>query len=138
MANLSITAADVAPVRVDEADLFTGPAAEAITAGQYVRLNTTTGYVELGNGSSTAEARAGGIAIKSAAVAGEPVSYVTQGLVSLGNALGGLAYGADVYLSDTDGTLADAAGTVSRIVGTVHPAYGSTSGVDKLLRVRLP
>ena len=48
MATLSVTAADVALVQVIEK--FTGPAAEAIAAGQYVRLDTSTGKIALGNG----------------------------------------------------------------------------------------
>ena len=39
MANLTITV--IRPVEVREK--FTGPAGEAVVAGQYVRLNTTTG-----------------------------------------------------------------------------------------------
>src|ERR671934_2075848 len=101
MANLTITASKVAPVRIDEH--FTGPAAEAITAGQYVRLNTTNGKVEKGNASSAAEARAGGIAVEGAAAAGYPVTAVRRGLVDLGTALDGLGYDADVFLSATDG-----------------------------------
>lgn len=133
MSTLSVTAADVKAVRIDE-DLC-GPAAETITAGQYVRLNTTTGKVELGNGTNAAEARAGGIAVNGA-VAGETVRMVRKGVLDMGDALGGLTYDDDVYLSDTDGTLADAAGTVSLIVGTVIPGWIATTP-DKLLRVDL-
>lgn len=132
MTNLTITATDVAPILTIEQ--FTGPSAEAINAGQYARLNTTTGKIELGNASSVAEARDGGIAITTAEVAGQPVTVVRQGIVDLGAALDSLAYDADVYLSDTDGTLADAAGTVAKRVGTVVPAWGQTTA-DKALRV---
>ena len=133
MANLGITASDVAPVEVIEQ--FTGPAAESINAGQYVRYNVTTGKIELGNATTAAEARSGGIAITSAG-AGETVTAVRKGIVDVGDALTALAYDADVYLSDTDGTLADAAGTVSKIVGTVVPVWGYTTA-DKALRVDL-
>jgi len=133
MANLSITASAAALVEAYEK--HTGPAAENIAAGQYVRLSTSNGKVELGNASTAAEARSGGIAINSAR-AGMPVTFVRRGVVDLGNALGGLAYDADVYLSDTDGTLATTAGTVSKIVGTVVPGHGHTTA-DKLLRVAL-
>ena len=131
MTDLVITA--VRPVHV--IDQFTGPVAEAITIGQYVRYNVTTGKVELGKGTTAAEARKGGIAVQSAA-AGEKVTAVRKGIVDVGNALSALTYDDDVYLSDTDGTLADAAGTVSLIVGTVVPAWGATTA-DKLLRVDL-
>lgn len=132
MTNLSITADDVAPVKVIEQ--MTCPAGEAITAGQYVRLDTTTGKFTKGNGSSAGEARLGGIALNSAA-AGETVTAVLYGIVDLGDALAALTYDDDVYLSDTDGTLADAAGTVGVYVGTVVPGFGVTTP-DKLLRVK--
>lgn len=135
MAALTITAANVAEVKSIEK--FSGPAAEAITAGQYVRFNTTNGKVELGNGSSAAEARKGGIAINSAA-AGETVTAVRKGIVDLGNALGDATYDDDVYVSDTDGalTLASGESTTTTIIGTVVPGWGYTTA-DKLLRVDL-
>lgn len=132
MATLNVVAADVAPVRVTEQ--FTGPTAEIITAGQFVRFSTTTGLFELGNGLSAAEGRRGGIAIDGAPVAGQTITVVTDGIVSLGNALGGLTYDDDVFLSNTDGVLGDAAGSTSYIVGVVVPAFGSLTP-DKLLKV---
>lgn len=135
MANLTVVAADVALVQFDGPEcLFTGPANEAITAGQYVRFNTTNGRIELGNGSSAGESRDGGIALETA-TAGATVTAVRRGIVDLGDALDALAYDADVFLSDTDGTLADAAGTVSKVIGTVVPAFGATTA-DKLLRLK--
>lgn len=133
MGNLSITAADVLPVDVKEQ--FTGPAAEAIAAGQYVRYATASGKIELGNGTDAAEARKGGIALCSVAV-GERVTAVKKGIIDVGEALAGLAWDADVYLSDTDGTLATTNGTVTLVVGTVVPGWANTSA-DKLLRVEL-
>ena len=131
MALLTITSA--APVRVIEQ--ITGPVGEAITKGQYVRLNPTTGKIELGNGTTTAEAKRGGIALESV-VAGQSVTAIVSGLVDVGEGLVGLNFGVDVFLSDTDGTLADAAGTVSRIVGRVWPAWGATTA-DRILKVEL-
>lgn len=134
MANLSITASRVAPVRVIEK--ITAPAAEAITAGQYVRLDTTTGQLTPGNGTSAGEARRGGIAVETANAAGVTITAVRKGLVDIGDAMSAMAYDADVFLSDTDGTLATTAGTTSLVVGTVVPAFGATTA-DKLLRVDL-
>jgi len=105
MANLTVVATAVALVEVTEK--FTGPAAEAIDAGQYCRINTTNGKVELGNASSEAEARKGGLAVISAA-AGMTVTMLRKGVIDLGDALDALDYDADVYLSATDGLLADA------------------------------
>lgn len=117
---------------------FTGPAAETITAGQYVRLNTTTGFVELGNATTPAEGRPGGFALNSA-TAGMPVTVVRQGLMDLGDILGALTYDDDVYLSDTDGRLADVQGVEDLIVGTVVTSFGHATAAspDKLLRVNL-
>jgi hypothetical protein len=133
MTDLSITTCT--PVRVIEQ--YTGPAAEAIAVGQYVRFNVTSGTIELGKGTTSAEARSGGIAIKAALAAGDTVTFVRKGVLDVGNALSALTYDDDVFLSDTDGTLADAAGTVSKIVATVVPGYAVTTTYDKLLRVDL-
>lgn len=134
MGDLSITATDVSPVEVIEQ--FTGPAAEAINAGTYVRYNVTYGTIEKGKGTETAECRKGGIAITTANAANITITAVRKGVLELGDALGDLAYDADVFLSNTDGVLATSAGSVSTIVGTVVPVWGSTTA-DKALRVDL-
>ena len=128
MATLTISA--IRPVVV--LDQFTGPAVEAITAGQWVRLDPSTGKVALGNASSLAEAAPGGMAL-SAAAAGQVVTVVRAGIVDIGDALSG-NYGADVYLSDTDGVLADATGTKTKVVGRIEPGWANTTA-DKLLRI---
>lgn len=133
MADLVIVAARVAPVQVREQT--TAPAAEALTAGQYARLDTATGKLTKGNGSSAGEARSGGIVLNTVA-AGETATIVRKGIVDLGDALNALAWDADVFLSNTDGTLGTTAGTVSKVVGTVVPGWGNTTA-DKLLRVEL-
>lgn len=137
MTNLTITDTDVAPVEVRET--FSGYAAEAINAGQYVRRATADGDIELGNGTTAAEARSGGIALKTVA-AGEPLTALRKGSLDLGAALDALTWDDDVFLSDTDGTLADVAGTVSKIVGTVELGMGQGGpGVTrkKILRIDL-
>lgn len=133
MTDLTITTCT--PVKVIEQ--FTGPAAQAITVGQYVRINVTNGTIELGNGTTAAEARRGGIAVKAALQAGDTITAVRKGWLDIGNAATALTYDDDVFLSNTDGTLADTAGTVSLIVGTIMPAFAVTTTYDKLLRVDL-
>ena len=128
MATLTISA--IRPVVV--LDQFTGPAVEAITAGQWVRLDPSTGKVALGNATTLAEAAPGGMAL-SAAAAGQVVTVVRAGIVDTGDALSG-NYGADVYLSDTDGVLADATGTKTKVVGRIEPGWANTTA-DKLLRI---
>lgn len=127
MADLTITKCD----QVQVVQQFTGPAAEVITEGQRCRFDATTGQITLGNGTNATEAKAGGIAVHAAA-AGMPVTIINRGIVDVGEGLVGLAYGALVYVSDTDGTFADAAGTVSVIAGQVIPGFGNTTA-DKLL-----
>lgn len=112
------------------------PSGEAFTEGQYVRINTTTGKWEFGNATTSGEVgNIRGIAISRGAVAAA-VTVIKEGILDMGEALASLAYGATVYLSDTDGTLADAAGTVSTVVGYVFPLWGATTP-DKVLYVKL-
>ncbi len=129
MANLTITKAEAVQV----VQQFTGPAVEAIAAGQRCRLDPTTGKIALGNGTTAAEVKRGGIATHAAAV-GEAVTIINQGIVDVGEALAALDFGADVYVSDTDGTFSTAAGdsTVDVIVGMVVPGWGHTVA-DRLL-----
>jgi hypothetical protein len=120
---------------VESLEQMTLPAVEAIVAGQSVRIDTSTGKFTKANGTTAAEKRAYGMALKTVA-AGQPVTAVRKGVVD-GYDLSGLAYDADVYLSDTDGMPADAAGTVERKIAKVIPAFATTLGTaaDKLLRV---
>lgn len=134
MADLVITKARL--VKGDDEHQLTLPAGVAITAGQYVRPDGVSGKWALGNAALAANIGDGFVALNSAA-AGEPVTAVKGPcVVDVGEALAALAYGADVFLSNTPGTLADVAGTVSAKVGNVMPAWGATTP-DKLLRVSL-
>ena len=129
MADLTITKCR----QVQVIQQFTGPAAEAIAVGQRCRFDATTGKIALGNATTAAEIKAGGIATHAAA-AGETLTVINQGLVDVGEALAALSFGADVYVSDTDGTFSTAVGdsTVDLIVGQVVPGWGSPTA-DKLL-----
>ena len=84
MTDLSITSTDVAAVQVIEQ--YTAPAGEALTAGQWARPNPTTGHLELGNGTTAAEALNGGVGLRDAAV-GLETTIVIRGIVALGGAL---------------------------------------------------
>jgi hypothetical protein len=134
MAILTVTAANVRVVRMFE-NLPDGPVNEVVAAGVPVRIETT-GHYTPGNGSSAGEAAVRGIACNSGTLAGATVTVMKRGLLDVGVALDAMAYGAPVYLSNTDGTLDTAAGTVSTIVGYVVPAWGATTA-DKLLLVNL-
>ena len=129
MAELTITKCD----QVQVVQQFTGPAVEAITEGQRCRFDATTGKIALGNGTTAAEVKAGGIATRAAAV-GETLTIINQGIVDVGEALVALAFGDDIYVSDTDGGFSTEVGdsTVDVIVGQVIPGWDNTTA-DKLL-----
>jgi len=135
----AITLSQTARVSVVESiHQMTLPAAENITPGAPVRLDTTSGKFTAANGTTAAEARVWGIAVGNAVIkAGMPVTAIRRGVLD-GYAFT-QAYDAPIYLSDTDATLADAAGTVSTVVGRVIPGTSTTLGTafDKLLSVEL-
>ena len=134
MANIELTTADKVEV-VESFIQATLPAAEAITAGAGVRIDTAGKFTN-GNGTSATENDLYGIAVKTVA-AGETVTAIRKGV--LDGFVFSQAYNAKIYASDTDGRLADAAGTAEKIVGRVIPAWGQTLGnsADKLLFVDL-
>lgn len=136
MANISLVTANKVEV-VESIIQMTLPAAEAITAGAPVRLDTSTGKFTNANGTTTSENRVYGIATKTVA-AGLPVTAIRKGVLD-GYDLSSPAYDAPIYLSDTDGRLGDTAGTVSTVVGRVIPGTATTLGTayDKLLFVDL-
>lgn len=142
MADLVIDATLVRLVRADAEDLFTAPVGEAGTAGQYFRLNTTTGKLEKGNGTSAAELGSlAGVLIESVAtvnLTGTIALLDSNAILDLGEALAALAFDDPVYVSDTDATLASAAAdaTVDRIVGRVIPGWASGGTADKLFALR--
>ena len=129
MAELTITKCD----QVQVVQQFTGPAVETITEGQRCRFDATTGKIALGNGTTAAEVKAGGIATRAAAV-GETLTIINQGIVDVGEALAALSFGDDIYVSDTDGGFSTEVGdsTVDVIVGQVIPGWDNTTA-DKLL-----
>jgi len=135
MTDLTITASAVALVK--EIESVTLPVGEAITAGQVARLTVATGLATKANGTSKAEARAFGVAIRSSRFVNEAVTFLKRGYLDLGAALDAIALDAPIYLSDTDGTLADAPGAIAVPIGRVVPAFGQTTA-DRLLYVDVP
>jgi hypothetical protein len=133
MANIALTTAERIEI-VESIEQATLPAGEAITAGAPVRPNASGQFVN-GNGTTSTEAAIYGIATRTVA-SGEAVTAVAKGVLS-GFDFTSQAYGAPIYVSDTDARLGDAAGTVSVVAGEVIPAWGQPLGTaaDKLLRV---
>lgn len=123
---------------VESIHQMTLPAAEAITPGACVRIDTVNGTFTNANGTTAPEARVWGVATgKKAIPAGWPVTVVRRGV--LDGFTFTQAYDAPIYASDTDGRLGDAGGTVSTPVGRVIPATATLLGTayDKLLSVEL-
>jgi hypothetical protein len=128
MATITVVAAEVAPVVIYEQ--FTLPATEAVTAGQYVRIDVSDGALELGNASSATEVGyRKGIALHAAAV-GDALTVMKRGIIALGStALSSYAFEDPIYLQTT-------AGTVSTVVGRIYPGNANTTP-DFLLWVEL-
>lgn len=118
---------------VEFIDKFDAPSNEVFGI-EAVRYHTD-GTVTPANGTDATEGNFQGIATIESDRVGQAITVVRDGLLDLGNALGDVAIGAPIYLSDTDGQIATSAGTVSVIVGRVVPGWGSLTA-DKLLRVR--
>jgi hypothetical protein len=133
MADLTLTAAQIAPVFPHDAKIYDIIAGVAVTAGQAVRENTS-GKAALcdANAGSGAE-KFYGLALKTKGI-GQGLSVLKEGHV-YGFDLSSLAYGALVYLSDTAGALADTPSTTNSVpVGFVAPL--SDSDVTKVLYIR--
>jgi hypothetical protein len=132
MADIVVAVAGTLRV-VESIEQLTAPAAEAILAGAPVRFHTDGTFTNA-NGSAAGEAGAYGVATDSVA-AGWPVTAIRKGVVD--GYTFSQAYGAPIFLSNTDGTLADAAGTVSVTVGRITPAFAEPLGTaaTKLLSV---
>lgn len=131
MAVISVSAARL----VERIEAFTAIAGENLDAGQVVRF-AADGRVVRASADTAVNAAAVGVAIASA-TPGRAVTVLRHGILDLGDALNGQAYGAQIYLSNTAGALDTAPGTVSVTVGQViaQPASGGT--IQKLLRVHL-
>lgn len=126
MTDLVIAPADVRPVRIADEHFHTAPALEAINAGQYIRLDPSTGKFRLGNATDPTEIGDGYFAGSTAAI-GDPITgYKYPCLFEVGSALSGLNFGDKIFLSATDGAFADAAvGTRERQTVTIT---GSPTG----------
>lgn len=132
MADLTVTAAQVATVFPTKADVVSYVSAAALTAGQPVYVNTSgkAGVADANGAAPINTFR--GIALETVG-AGQPVSVLRRGEL-YGFDLSALAFDAAVYVSDTAGSLADAAGTASLRVGRVQP-LADASTVNKVLFV---
>lgn len=129
MADLTVTAAQVAVVYPDSAKIRAAIAAESITAGQVLFVNTS-GTVELADANAAGEQQTRAMALE-AAGAGQGLSILEEGEV-YGFTLTSQAYDAPIFQSDTAGALADAAGTLTVPVGIVK-ALSNNGTMTKVL-----
>ncbi len=132
MADLTLTATQIAPVFPDEAEIYDMIAGATLTAGQAIRQNTSgkAALADANAGSGAEKFR--GLALRGVG-SGQGVSILKKGHV-YGFDLSGLAYDALIYLSDTAGALADAPSTTNSVpVGRVVPL--SNSDLTKVLYI---
>lgn len=117
MSAIALTAAQIATPYPSKAEIYSLTAAEAITAGQAVYVNSN-GLAALADASGAGTLVDVGIALD-AAGAGQAVSVLYRGFCT-GFTVSGLAVGALAYVSDTAGGLDTAAGSVSSTIGRVR------------------
>ena len=117
MAAVTVTAALVGLVDPLKAKVKTYIAAEAITAGQPVFVDTN-GKVQLADANAAGEYQFRGIALKSVGL-GAALDVLQEGEM-YGATLSG-DYDSLVYVADAVGTLDDGVGTVTIPVGRVAP-----------------
>lgn len=128
MADIALTAAQVAAANPAQAEIDSVIAAESVTAGQIVFIDTA-GKAQLADANAAGEQQARGMVLE-AAGAGEGTSILRRGQV-YGFTLTSQAYDAPIFLSDTVGAMADAAGTMTVPVGVVQGL--SDSDITKVL-----
>lgn len=124
MADIALTAVQVAPVYPLTADIVSVTLAEAVTQGQ-ILYQLTAGTFGIADANASGKQQARGVAL-AAGGAGQTISMLRRG-ECYGFTVSGLNADAIVYLSDTAGALADAAGTMTVNCGriTVVPQSGS-------------
>jgi hypothetical protein len=118
---------------VDWSDKFDAPSSE-VFGFEAVRFHTD-GTVTPANGTDTTENNICGFACIESDRIGQAITVVREGLLDIGNALADVAFGAALYVSDTDGQIATSAGSASMILGRCVPGWGSLTA-DKLLLVK--
>lgn len=132
MSAITVTAAQVAVLYPSKSEIYSLEAAEAITKGQAVYVNSN-GKAALADASAAGTLITVGIALDSVG-AGQALSVLKAGFVA-GATLTGLAYGDAVYISDTAGGLDTAAGTVSKVIGRVAPV-NQAGNIQKALYIQ--
>lgn len=136
MTDVAIVAAQVSPVNETPIETWTLIAGVAITRGQTVAINTTTGLAFVGDASTGVGPNVRGIALNNAG-AGDSLTIMVHGSL-YGFTLTNQAYDAPIYSSNTAGAVADAAGDVSEVIGRVKPMHDAGTTPTKVLYVNIP
>jgi hypothetical protein len=131
MADITVTAAKVGVCDPMKAEIYPFVAAETITAGQAVFVDSN-GKVQLADANASGEQQCAGIALNGGG-AGQAIDVLKKGRV-YGFTLSG-AYWSSAFLSDTVGALGTTAGTMTVPVGRVVPL--SDSDKTKVLHVEI-
>ncbi len=118
MADITVTAAQVAAVFPEKAEIYPFVAAATITAGQALYV-TSAGKVDLYDSNGSGTLQFCGIALTGGG-AGQEIDVLKEGHC-YGFAITGSAYFAPIYGSNTAGALADSAGSSSYVAGRVVP-----------------
>ena len=130
MADITVTAAQVAALFPEKAEIVDMIAAEAITAGLAV-YQDTNGKAGIADANASGKQQFRGIALN-AAGAGQAVSVLVRGHVA-GFAVSGMNGDAIAYLSDTAGALGTTNGTMTVNCGRV--ACLTDSSLTKVLYI---
>lgn len=122
MADIALTAAQVARVFPQNDEVYTVTLAETVTKGQ-VLYQTTAGTFGVADANVAGRQQARGIALEGGG-AGQVVPMLVRG-VAAGYAVSGLNADVQVFLSDTAGALADGGGTLTVACGRVFVHAGT-------------
>lgn len=117
MTALALTATRIDPIFPRFAEIYPMIAAEAITRGQVVYI-TSAGKAGVADANASGKQQARGVALNAAA-AGGGVDVLKEGHCA-GFTIS-QAYDAQLFLSDTAGSVDDAAGTMTVPIGRVVP-----------------
>lgn len=131
MGDVALTAAKIAPVHPEKAEIFSAIAGVTITAGQVVYVIAASGKLGLADEDASAEAsHVFGIALNGGG-AGQAINVLRKG-ACYGFTLTALNYWTALSLSATAGALLDT-GATTNVVGRVMPL--SDADVTKVLYV---
>lgn len=125
MANeIALTAAQVAPVFPEKAEIYDGVALSTITQGQALYIDPTTGRFAPADANASGLQQFRGVALNAAGT-GQAVSVLKRGHC-YGYTVSSMSFDDPIYLSDTVGRLSTAVGTMTVNCGRVVALSDST------------